>query len=184
MFARFPRLRKLFPRTMIPALILILAVSCASSGGGPSAVHQMGERVQVGTLIYTILETEWADELPGDSGPRLPQNKFLLVRMTITNSGNRELHVPMLTLIDDQKKETMEVSEVQGVEEWLGILRNVKPAETLQGRAVFDVRPANFRIQLTDAGNPDQEKTALVELPLKLREYEKFEPGAGKTELP
>jgi len=173
-----------FPIRAAALLSVLAIVSCSSTGGGGAGpLHQMGERIQVGALNYIVLESEWVNDLPGAAGPRVPENKFLLVRATITNSGNREISIPLLTVIDDKGNEVMESSEGQGVEEWLGILRTIKPAETLSGRILFDAKPLNYKLRVSDGGEPDREITRLVTIPLKLKEYEKFEPGTGKKEL-
>ena len=184
MFARYRRSLSR-PLSFLTVFGCVLtATSCGSSGGGSTGpIHQMGERVQAGILNYIVLESDWVNELPGSAGPRIPEKKFLLLRVTITNSGNREVNLPMLTLVDEQGKEIMESSEGQGVEEWLGILRTIKPAETLPGRILFDAKPLNYKLRVTDGGDPGSEVTRLVSIPLRLQEYEKFEPGAGKKDL-
>ena len=164
------------------ALCLALCGCGAGGSANQSAVHQMGERVQVGPLIYTILEMEWLNELPGDASPRVPQNKFLTIRATVTNSGSREINMPLLNLVDEGNKQILEIDDGKGVEEWFGLYRAIKPADTLPGRLVFDVKPGNYKLMLSDGGDLEKEITALVAIPLRLKEYEKFEPGVGKKE--
>jgi hypothetical protein len=152
------------------AALLLAAPACSSRGGSAGvAVHQMGERVQAGSLIYTILEVEWVNQLASRL-PKTQDGKFAVIRLSITNSGNHEIAVPMLQLVGDRNAEAMEVAQVEGVEEWLGVLRTVKPAETIQGRIVFDVKPLNYKLRVTDAAEPDQERFALVAIPLRLEE--------------
>jgi hypothetical protein len=62
----------------------------------------------------------------------------------------------------------MELAEIEGVEEWLGVLRNISPAETIQGRIVFEFTPKNYLLRVTDAGEPDRERFAVVYIPLRL----------------
>jgi hypothetical protein len=76
----------------------------------------------------------------------------------------------MLQLMDEKGNGTMELSEVEGVQEWLGVLRTISPAETIQGRIVFEVPPKNYRLRVTDAGEPDQERFAMVNIPLRLEQ--------------
>ena len=52
----------------------------------------------------------------------------------------------------------------------------------LPGRFVFDVRPGNYKLLLSDGGDLEKEATALVAIPLRLKEYEKFEPGVTKKD--
>lgn len=177
------RISRLIVRAAAAGCLLLTASCSSSSSTSAGPIHQMGERVQVGALNYIVLESEWVTDLPGEAGPRVPASKFLLVRVTVTNSGNRDINIPLLTLIDDKGNEVMETSEGQGVEEWLGILRTIKPAETLPGRLLFDAKPLNYKLRLSDGGDPDAEVTRMVSIPLKLKEYEKFEPGTGKKDL-
>lgn len=170
----------------LSALCLALAGLLSACGAGGSvnqtAVRQMGERVQVGPLIYTVLEADWLNELPGEANPRLPQHKFLTIRATVTNSGSREVHMPLLNLVDEANNQVLEIDDGKGVEEWFGLYRAIKPADTLPGRFVFDVRPGNYKLLLSDGGDLEKEATALVAIPLRLKEYEKFEPGVGKKD--
>ncbi len=173
-------------RRVASGIGLGLAVLLAGCGAGGSAnqtaVYQMGERVQVGPLIYTILEADWLNELPGEASPRIPQNKFLTIRATVTNSGNREVNMPLLNLVDAGNRQILEVEDGKGVEEWFGLYRAIKPADTLPGRFVFDVKPGNYKLLLTDGGDLEKEATALVSIPLRLKENDKFEPGTETKE--
>ncbi|MEP7366740.1 MAG: hypothetical protein ABI972_26070 [Acidobacteriota bacterium] len=173
-------------RVALPALcaaICLLLPSCGAGGSAASStVRQMGERIQVGPLIYTILEADWQNDLPGEASPRVPQHKFLTIRATVTNSGSREINMPLLHLVDEANNEILESDDGKGVEEWFGIYRVIKPADTLPGRLLFDARPGNYKLLLSDGGDLEQEITALVAIPLRLKEYEKFEPGVGKKE--
>ena len=45
----------------------------------------MGERVQVGPLVYQVLESDWRSEL--GSGGRTPKDRYLFVKVSITNSS-------------------------------------------------------------------------------------------------
>jgi hypothetical protein len=169
--------------TAFLAAICLLLPSCGAGGSASSTVvRQMGERIQVGPLIYTILEADWLNELPGEASPRVPQHKFLTIRATVTNSGSREVNMPLLHLVDDAKNEILESDDGKGVEEWFGIYRVIKPADTMPGRLLFDAKPGNYKLLLSDGGDLEKEITALVSIPLRLKEYEKFEPGVGKKD--
>jgi uncharacterized protein DUF4352 len=124
----------------------------------------MGERVQVGTLIYNVLEAEWKDEM----GQKTPAHRFLVLRLTITNSGGKEARPPLLTLVHTSGSEHAELSEIEGLKDWLGLLRRLDPAATEDGRIVFDVARGAYKLRLSDGGEPGQENTAMVEIPLQL----------------
>ena len=173
-------------RAAVPALILgicVLVSGCGAGGSGnQTVVRQMGERIEVGPLVYTILEADWLNELPGEASPRIPQHKFLTIRATVTNSGSREINMPLLHLVDQANNQILETDDGKGVEEWFGIYRVIKPADTLPGRLLFDAKPGNYKLLLSDGGDLEKEITALVSIPLRLKEFEKFEPGVGKKE--
>ena len=150
--------------------LAFLIIGCgAKEGGSAKVLRQMGEAVQVGPVVYNVLDAEWQPQIAGSGSPKLPKNNFLILRLNITNAGNTELTLPLLQLEDEKGAEHFEVSELAGVEEWLGLLRPIRPSDTIQGRIVFDVAPANYRLRVTDGGEPGEEATALVEIPLKLR---------------
>jgi len=143
---------------------------CAGRGDVATTVHQMGERVQIGPLIYTVLEVEWLSQLGSENpkSPQAPENKFAVIRLTITNSGNREISLPLLQIEDEKGNRYMELAEVQELDEWMGVLREISPAETMQGKIVFELKPQSYRLRLTNAAEPDVERFAYVTIPLRL----------------
>lgn len=126
----------------------------------------MGELTTVGPVIYNVLETEWRTEIGESIQQKIPTNKFLLIRVTITNSGNEDVAVPLLSLQDPQGQEFLEYSEVENLPNWLGLLRIIQPAATLQGLIVFDVPVSDYKLRVTDGGDLESEETALVDIPL------------------
>jgi hypothetical protein len=158
--------REVFGATVLGSML----GSCASGVKVSRAVRQMGERVQVGPVIYTVLEADWHNDLGIGSKVRIPQGKFCVLRLTMTNAGNKEATVPLLHLEDEQHGSFLELTDGQGVEEWMGILRTLNPAETQQGRIVFDVRPGTYSLRVTDGAEPDRERTELVAIQFKIKE--------------
>jgi hypothetical protein len=129
-------------------------------------IFQIGEKVQVGGVIYNVLDTEWATELdPGSATVRTPKHKFLIVHLTVNNAGSKEVNLPLLNAIDSTGQEHLELSEGQGVVEWLGLLRPLNPTESKDGRIVFDIPAGAYNLRLSDGGDPESERTALVALP-------------------
>ena len=155
--------------------LLAIAAGC-SSGVLKQPIHKMGELTTVGPVIYNVLETHWADQLSGSTGSQLPKHRFLLIRLTVTNSGNHDIAVPLLSLEDDQGHSYRELSKVEGVPSWLGLLRVLSPASHLQGTIVFDVPPMNYKLRVTDCGDLEREKTALIEIPLTFNPPQPIEP--------
>jgi len=129
---------------------------------------QMGERATVGPLTYNVIETGWRSQLGSEFKMRFPEQRFLLVTLSVTNGGGKEVSVPLFTL-EDQKGQTYpELDNGEGVENWFGLLRTLSAAQTLQGRLVFDVPLGSYRLRITDGGDPGLEKVAYIELPLRM----------------
>lgn len=151
----------------IAALIVALTVSCSSRPN--EQVFSMGDRAQVGALVYSVLETQWAERLGEAPGVQLPSNRFLLVRVSVTNGGNRTLYVPQATLVAADGRTYGELTEVQGVPDWWGVLRKLGPAETGTHWIVFDAPRADYRLRVYDEEDveADSRRTALIELPVR-----------------
>jgi hypothetical protein len=128
----------------------------------------MGERVQVGTLIYTVLDAEWRDQLGAQPKTRLPQHRFLAVQLMATNGGSAVCGVPMLSLVNESGKSYEELSDGEGLEDWLGYLRTLKPGETIQGRVLFDAPLGAYNLRLVNDADLEDQRSALVDIPLQL----------------
>jgi uncharacterized protein DUF4352 len=123
----------------------------------------MGDRVQTGALIYTVFESRWAAQLRAQGSDRIPANRFLLLRMSIVNSSSTENSVPAFTLVDDNGQRYQEVGNGDGVPQWAGFVRRVKPADTLTGNVLFDVPLKHFKLEVSDESDDNK---ALVDIPL------------------
>lgn len=127
---------------------------------------RMGERVQVGPLNYQILESDWRSEL--GMGGRSPKERYLFVKISITNSSGSPVSVPSFT-IEGAGKTYNEVSEdMDKVDNWFGLLRNIQASQTEQGWIVFDAPMAAYKLIVTDGGEVGSEKSAHVEIPVQL----------------
>jgi Domain of unknown function (DUF4352) len=148
------------------ALALLLQFGCSRSTPVQAAGFNMGDRVQVGPLVYHVTEADWKTELGEFPAVRMPERKFLLIHLTVTNSGGETFTIPQGELQNSRSESFQELTDGTGVPEWLGLLRSVKPAATEQGVMVFDV-PANaYRLRLTDGGDPEHARVSYVEIPL------------------
>ena len=154
-----------------------LALALVALAGGCSSgetsrhdpkIYRMGESVGTGPLVYTVLDTEWLDQIGDPASPRLPRNRFLSVLLTVTNSGPATSGVPQLTLADSHGTSFAELTDASGLAEWLGFLRSVRPAETLHGRILFDVPTGPYRLQVIDDADPENQASATIEMPLEL----------------
>ena len=74
----------------------------------------------------------------------------------------------MLALENNDGKSFTELDNGAGVDNWFGVLRTMNPAQTQQGRLLFDVPLTSYRLRLTDGGEAGSEKYAWVEIPLKM----------------
>ncbi len=131
----------------------------------------MGDRVQVGNLIYTVMETNWKSQLTDDPASTAPRNRFLIVKMTITNAGKDDSPIPPMTLTSSSGQTYPEVIEVKDdLPLWFGgLLRQLKAAQSETGVVVFDAPLAAYKLKVTDGGDIDQEKYALIDIPLQLQ---------------
>lgn len=161
-------------RALLTSVLLagILGVSgCrGSSSRGPNflGTFPMGERVQAPPFIYNVLEAQWKTELT--EGGRAPKHRFLFIRVNATNSGGQSATLPPFQLESQDGSATyQEVMEnMDGVPDWLGMIRTVAPGQTERGYAVFDVPMAAYRLLVYDGKDVAEEKYAIVEIPVSL----------------
>jgi hypothetical protein len=125
----------------------------------------MGERVQAGQLIYNVFSTEWQAQIGEGQQARTPAHRFMIMHLTVVNSGAEPVTVPSFKLTDESGGIYSESMEGQGVPLWLGLIRRVKPADTLEGNAVFDVEPKSYKLKLDDGS--ESGIVAMVDLPLR-----------------
>ncbi|MBI3209027.1 MAG: DUF4352 domain-containing protein [Candidatus Solibacter usitatus] len=148
---------------------LAAAVGCSNKSiKGEPITFKMGEAASVGKLLYTVTETNWIPSLGSGAKSRMPQHRFLLVKATVTNNGPAAINVPLLALVDPAKKQYRELDEVDELTGWMGLIRTVKPGSSLSGSMVFDVPVGTYKLQLSDAGELENEQLAYVELTLSM----------------
>ena len=128
----------------------------------------MGEKVAVGPLTYNVIESTWRSQLGDAFRVRSPQQRFLLLTVSVTNGGGNDVSVPLLSLENSAGQDILESDNGEGVDNWFGLLRNISPVQTQQGRLVFDVPLSSYRLRLTDGGEPGSEKYAWVTIPLRM----------------
>jgi hypothetical protein len=123
----------------------------------------MGERITLGSLVYNVFDAQWKPQLGQGTEERIPKDRFFLIRLSVVNGGSTDLMVPTIVLVDDAGQTYTELSNGDQVPAWVGFLRRVKPAETLQGNLVFDVAPKHYRMRLSDENDQKNEE---VDIPL------------------
>src|SRR5215469_11942425 len=108
---------------------VILAAGLLSCTSGekiePPHTYQLGDRVPVGHLIYTVLEKQWQNQLGAGTDARIPLNKFYLLKLTVVNSGGGEVIIPNTQLADDASADYPEAADGEGVKDWIGNTRQV-----------------------------------------------------------
>lgn len=163
---------RLGPALVSAALILI---SCTEKTL-PPRTYPLGEKVTLGHLVYSAYETQWLTQIGSGPDARVPQNRFLLVRMAVTNSSGQTIASPNLSLLDDAGNIYAELSDGQGVPQWIGYIRQINGSDTTQGNLVFDVAPRHYKLRITDENG---ERPALIDLPLEFNaETPDLAPGA------
>ena len=128
----------------------------------------MGEKIPFGKVTYNVIETSWRTQLGDQLNLRIPQQRFLMISLSITNSSGSDVSVPLLQLEGANGQVYRELENGQGLDNWLGLLRTISPAQTQQGRILFDVPLSSYRLRLTDGGQPGEEKFTWVQIPLRM----------------
>ncbi len=169
---------------LIPLLAAVCAIAALGGCSRRSAkipAYSMGERVQVGHLIYTVFESQWLVQIGEGLGARVPQNRFFLVRLSVADSGSGELPIPAMTVEDDNGNTYTELTNGEGVPQWMGFLRQVKPAEAVQGNVVFDAPPRHYKLRVQDE---NEDKSAVIDIPLTFNAEMPEAPVPGSDKKP
>lgn len=159
-------------RLTLPSALLILVCAALSSGCGKGkdasfiGTFRMGERVQLGPLVYQVLQSDWRSEL--GSGGRTPKHRYMFVKLSITNSSGSTVSTPTLTLEGAGQTYSEVTEDMDKVDNWFGLLRNIGGSQTEQGWIVFDAPMAAYELVVTDAGEVGHEKYAHVDIPVQL----------------
>ncbi len=131
--------------------VAVLATGCSSAGKKEAQVFPAGEKVTVGPLVYSVIDSQVLTQLGDDpSTARTPQNRFYVMTISVSNSSSEDTAIPGLTLVDDSGKEYPEAADGTNVPNWLGVVRKAGGAQTEQGNIVFDAPAQHYRLRLTD----------------------------------
>ena len=161
-----------FARWVLPAAIALFVAACSGERSTAPETHSyaLGERVNLGHISYQVFETQWAPMLGESGDQRVPRDRFLVLRFSATNRGATSEIVPNMSLEDEAGGSYPELKDGSKLPLWVGYLRRVGPAESLEGTVLFDVAPRHYRLRLWDEEN---ETSALVDLPLVFEEQNK-----------
>lgn len=157
-------LRQFRSRLLLILLAVFLLSSCGEDDKSfPVRTYNLGDRVELGHIVYVVFETQWLTNIGEGADARIPQHRFFLVRLSALNGGGSEVVVPNMTIQDDSGNTYNELSEGTGVPQWAGYLRNVKAVDSVQGNVLFDAPPRHYKLKITDETG---DRTALVDIPL------------------
>ncbi len=163
-----PRCRFLFTTALLLAAMFVLS-ACQDAPTPPPASYGMGDRVRLGNISYVVVSSQWRTQLGEGFQVRSPSNRFLVMNMSVTNGGGAPVSIPLLTLVDAQGNEYRELQDGTGLSNWMGLIRTVEPADTLQGRLLFDVPLTSYTLRIPDIEDETLERSASVEIPLDLQ---------------
>lgn len=160
-------IRRILPLFCLAAAALIATGCSKKDKPDPSKTFAMGSPVSVGPFTYVVTESEWKESLDGGNGStRLPQDRFLILRLSVSNHSTADAYVPMLTLIDSKGKEHRELDKGDGLSQWLGVLRPLTPSQSETGEILFDVAPGEYSLVVSSGGDAESELTSRVIIPM------------------
>lgn len=155
---------RIFHLPLVFALTMFSQTGCSPKEEEPPPhVYQMGESVPLGHLIYTVFDRQWMTQAGDGLDARVPQHRFFLIRISALNSGGAAAIIPAISLVDDSGASYAEIDNGDGIPDFIGTLREIAPADTVQGNIVFDVLPKHYKLKL---GDEEGKVVALVDIPL------------------
>jgi hypothetical protein len=130
--------------------------------------YSMGENVPVSSITYVIVESAWRAQLGESFRVRSPDQRFLLLKISVTNGSGKDVSIPLLSLEATNGQIYREVANGEGVENWFGVLRTISPGQNQQGNILFDVPLTSYKLRIPDIGDAGLEKYVVVQIPLRL----------------
>ncbi len=137
-------------RLLLPAALLIATTACSTTTLRPTKLYQAGEKAEYDKLTYSVVDAQIVPRLGEGPDARIPQHRFFIVQVSVTNSGNKATNIPAMALVDDNGKIYPELADGAGIPRWLGVLRSVDPAQTEAGQVLFDAPSAHYKLRLTE----------------------------------
>jgi hypothetical protein len=149
------------------ALIVLILNGCQKQQQLRSD-FSMGERVPVGQMTYSVVESAWRTQLGESFKTRTPERRFLLIKISVTNGTGKDVSIPLLTLEGTNGQTYREVADGEGVDNWFGLLRTISPGQTQQGNVLFDVSLTSYKLRVPDINETGFEGYASVQIPLRM----------------
>lgn len=128
----------------------------------------MGERVPVGQMTYSVVESAWRAQLGESFKIRTPEQRFLLLKVSVTNGTGKDVSIPLLTLEGNNGQTYREIADGEGVDNWFGLIRTLSPGQTQQGNVLFDVPLTSYKLRVPDVNETGFEGYASVQIPLRM----------------
>lgn len=153
--------------TLALAAPFLLVSSGCKTTAPPKLEYHVGDPANAGPLTFNVVETRWKSQLEAFPTPRIPERNFLLVRVLVTNGGGKETGIPFLKLENSKGESFSESESGAGVDHWLGLLRQISPAQTEDGWLLFDVPTNAYKLRVSD-GALENEHSAYINLPLNM----------------
>ena len=148
---------------------VFVALLAGCQKAGPSRTDfSMGERVPVGQMTYSVVESAWRPQLGEGFKIRTPEQRFLLIKISVTNGTGKDVSIPLLTLEGNNGQTYREIADGEGVDNWFGLLRTLNPGETQQGNVLFDVPLTSYKLRVPDVNVSGFEGYASVQIPLRM----------------
>lgn len=150
------------------AIPFVLSLGGCQKAQQARAQFAMGERVPVGQMTYSVIESAWRTQLGESFKIRTPEQRFLLLRISVTNGTGKDVSIPLLTLEGNNGQTYREIADGEGVDNWFGLLRTISPGQTQQGNVLFDVPLTSFKLRVPDVNETGFEGYAVVDIPLRI----------------
>jgi len=92
----------------------------------------------------------------------------MFVKLSITNTSSGTVSIPTLTIEGGGQTYGEVTEDMDKVDNWFGLLRNIGGSQSEQGWIVFDAPMMAYKLIVTDAGEIGHEKYAHVDIPVQL----------------
>jgi hypothetical protein len=145
------------------SLFAFSLTGCSSTPTRTVKAYQSGEKAEHNKLIYSIVDAQIFTRLGEEPSARSPQNRFYVVQLSVSNSGNKSAPITPMTLVDDTGKVYPELADGTNIPRWLGVVRSVDENQTETGYVVFDAPSAHYKLKLTD---DTDDEDVFVDMPL------------------
>src|SRR3954454_17179463 len=117
-------------KTLLLIPFVVALAGCSTAPARATKVYQTGEKAEHNKLAYSIVDAQIFTRLGDEPNARIPQNRFYVVQVSVSNSGNSSSSIPPMSLVDDSGKVYPELADGTHVPRWLGVVRSVEPAQT------------------------------------------------------